>query len=99
MLKKTINTKSKTTAEKTTADGVINTQRANIKNYKQSTGPYEASSDSIGEHNHKHIHINKGPDLSANVKELCDLEAKSVPNDILTVMNNNKQNIKTYNYD
>ena len=42
-------------------------------------------------------HINKGPEQSANVKELCDLEAKSVPNDILTVMNNNKQKYKPIN--
>ena len=49
-------------------------------------------------HDHKHIHINKGPEQSSDVKKDCDLIANDVPEDIYLIMNNNN-NIKTYKYD
>ena len=51
------------------------------------------------DHNHKHIHINKGPEQSSDVRDDCEFKAEDVPKDIHGRMEGDTDNIKTYKYD
>ena len=49
------------------------------------------------DHNHKHIHINKGPEQSSDARDASELSAK-IPKDIHGIMVGD-EDIKTYKYD
>ena len=50
------------------------------------------------DHNHKHIHINKGPEQSSDARDVCELSAEDIPKDIHGIMVGD-EDIKTYKYD